>query len=206
MANSLANSVLKFWFGEETLTPDRINELLPFWFGSSKDVDFDIERRFGKLVSTAASGSLDSWMGDQDEALALVLLLDQFPRNLYRGTAKAFSHDEKARQVSWSIIESDAISQMHPIQALFAILPLEHSEHLPDQKRCVELTKQLALRSVGTDESWTQHWDGFISYAEKHHDLIAEFGRFPHRNNVLGRESTEQELAWLINSAERFGQ
>ncbi len=203
MSNPLASSVTDFWFGTEALTPEVAQARMPLWFSSSKDTDFDIERRFGKLVTAAGAGALDSWKDNPDDLLALTLLLDQFPRNLHRGTAQAFAYDSRARQCTYKAIESNWFDHWHPLQGLFVLLPLEHSEAIEDQILCLEMTGKLGEK-VG--DEWQKMWSGFVDYAQKHLDIIAQFGRFPHRNRVLGRTTTAEEETWLNTSAERFGQ
>ena len=203
MSDVLIRSLLDYWIGPRPPTPDSVRAQLPTWFGGSRDVDFDIERRFGKLVSLARSGALDHWADSADGALALALLLDQFPRNLFRGSAQAFASDDKARQIARQAIDRGDLQTLHPVEALFLLLPLEHSESLDDQRECLRLCRDLYGK---IDAPWRQLTSGFIDYAERHLELIEQFGRFPHRNELLGRESTDAERAWLESTGERFGQ
>lgn len=199
----LARSVLDFWFGEVPVTPATVKAQSSLWFSGSKNVDFDIERRFGKLVSLAASGMLDDWVKEATSGVALILLLDQFPRNIFRGTAEAFSLDRKALLSCYKLIELDGLSQLSPLMQSFVFLPLEHSESLDDQNRCVEAFQRLLEQS---DPEWESVLKGYLDYAEQHRKIILQFGRFPHRNKTLGRESTAEELAYLEAGASSFGQ
>ena len=181
-ATATVEEVLAFWFapgGEKR------------WFEADPAVDDEIARRFGATVAAALAGELAAWAGSPDGALALCLLLDQFPRNIWRGTPRAFCYDTLARKVA-----SDAIAAGHDravpaSRHLFFYLPFEHSEDLADQKRCMTL-----MRALGDPEQ--------LGYARRHHDVIARFGRFPHRNAILGRESTEDELVFLQQPGSSF--
>ncbi|WP_338089144.1 DUF924 family protein [Nannocystis pusilla] len=140
----------------------------------------------------AASGALDGWGAAPRGALALVILLDQFPRNMFRGTPEAFASDAKAREVANAALDAGHEHALTQEERLFLYLPLEHSEELADQERCVELMRAL-------DE--TPMW---LDYAVRHRDVIARFGRFPHRNAVLGRESTAEECEFLMQPGSSF--
>ncbi|MDC0717328.1 DUF924 family protein [Nannocystis bainbridge] len=180
---STPDAVLDFWFSP----PVR-----PKWFVRSDDLDRDIRDQFGELHARAASGALDGWAASSRGALALVILLDQFPRNMFRGTPEAFATDAKARDVANAALSAGLEHDLTQEERLFLYLPLEHSEDLADQERCVELMRAL-------DE--TPMW---LDYAIRHRDIIARFGRFPHRNSVLGRESTGEECEFLIQPGSSF--
>jgi uncharacterized protein (DUF924 family) len=199
----LAKSVLDYWFGDAPVTPATVKAQSPIWFSGSKNIDFDIERRFGKLVSLASSGMLDSWMEEPTSGVALIVLLDQFPRNIHRGTAGAFAQDRKALLSCYKLIELEGFSLLNPLFQSFSLLPLEHSESIVDQNRCVEEFKNLLRVS---DPEWEKMLSGYLDYAQQHRKIIEQFGRFPHRNGVLGRESTSTELAYLNEGASSFGQ
>jgi len=199
----LAKSVLDYWFGEAPITPATVKAQSSIWFSGSKNIDFDIERRFGKLLSLAASGMLDSWIDEPTSGVALIILLDQFPRNIHRGTAGAFAQDRKALLSCYKLIGQEKFSVLNPLFKSFSLLPLEHSESIADQNRCVEEFKHL-LQVSGTE--WEKMLSGYLDYAQQHHKIIEEFGRFPHRNAVLGRESTSAELTYLNEGASSFGQ
>lgn len=176
-------------------------EILEFWFSNRirqrwwvKDPAFDEEicEHFAGLHRSALAGEIESWAADPEGALALVIVLDQFPRNMFRGSAEAFASDAAARAVTKSAL---AAGHHHALadddRRLFLYLPLEHSEQLADQDRCCALTGELAVA----------HWHEF---AKKHRDIVARFGRFPHRNEVLGRESTEEERVFLTQPGSSF--
>lgn len=153
------------------------------WFRKDAAFDAEFRLRFRATHEAAARGELDAWRGDAAGALALLILLDQFPRNAFRGTARVYATDAKAREVAHGAVEAGFDRSFEPDLRQFFYLPLMHSESLPDLDRCVELT-----RSLG-DESHR--------YAVHHRGIVQRFGRFPHRNEILGRESTPEEQRFL---------
>jgi len=165
-------------------------EILTFWRDAGRDrwyekddaFDAEVRRRYLGLWRKAYAGELSSWEASDDGALALVIVLDQFPRNMFRGGSEAFSSDAKAREVAGRAIARGADAQIEPALLEFLYMPFMHSEHLPDQLRCVELFRN------SPDN---------LKYAEQHADIIRRFGRFPHRNRVLGRATTADEQAFL---------
>jgi len=169
-------ALLDFWFDPATQ---------PYWFDSTADFDERLQTRFGALHARAAAGELAAWEATAPGALGLVLLLDQLPRNLFRGSARAFATDAEARRIAErTIARGDDRSLTQP-QRLFLYLPLEHAEDLDAQERSVALIAELDEEPVWAD------------YARAHRDVIARFGRFPHRNALLGRSSTTDELRFL---------
>lgn len=172
-----ARKILDFWFSE------RVEK---YWFDVDPDLDREIIETFGDLYQLAYEGELADWMKTAETALALIILLDQFPRNMFRGTPQAFQSDAQAREVS-RVALANSFDQQRPVrERTFFYLPLMHSEDLLDQTECVRL-----YRRLGSDYS--------LGYALEHHDIIARFGRFPHRNRVLGRESSRDEEEFLRN-------
>lgn len=183
--------------------PDMLEAVLAFWFQEhdhsawfAKDEAFDgrIRDRFGDQIDRAAAGLFDSWRGTGRGCLALCLLLDQFPRNLFRGSARAFAYDAAARAVAHHAVAHglDMEDGLTPAQRVFLYLPFEHAEDLDDQKRCL----RLMLQRVGDDQA--------IDYAHRHLAIIDRFGRFPHRNAALGRTSTEAERRFLQEPGSSF--
>jgi uncharacterized protein (DUF924 family) len=174
--------------------PEAINpaELLSFWREAGHDrwyekdeaFDAEVRRRYLELWSKAAAGELSSWEASDDGALALTIVLDQFPRNMFRGKAEAFSSDAVALAVARRALARGADARIDPELVQFLYLPFMHSEQLADQLHCVELFSKTP--------------DGEnLKYAEEHADIIRRFGRFPHRNRVLGRATTPEEQAYL---------
>ena len=185
--NDSATRLLSFWF--EELAPKD-------WFIQRDAVDQALAETFGHLVEPAGAGALGHWMDKPETALALILVLDQLPRNLNRGSADAFRHDPKALAVSRAFIERyrDAFESLPPEQKLFVLLPLEHAEDLAAQDESVRWFEYFAPQMIGDAGEF---WDEVTEYARRHHEPIRRFGRFPHRNEVLGRETTPDEAAWL---------
>lgn len=179
---SSPEEVLDFWFGGE----DGFREV---WFRPDEDFDREVGERFSEDYEQAAAGKLDDWMALPREALALILLLDQFPRNLFRGDPHAYATDEKAREVADQTVSTGLDRGLEPLERTFVYLPFKHSEDVRDQQRSVELF--LALDSeLDTPE--------ILDYAVRHREVIERFGRFPHRNEVLGRAPTPEEEAFLV--------
>ncbi|MBB4398959.1 DUF924 family protein [Bradyrhizobium sp. ERR14] len=154
------------------------------WYKRNDAFDAEVRRRFLALWQKAVAGELASWEASDDGALALVIVLDQFPRNMFRGTSQAFASDAQARDVARRAIDRGVDGRIDPVLLEFVYLPFMHSEHLPDQLRCVALFQN------------TENAEN-LKYAREHADIIQRFGRFPHRNRLLGRDSTEEEQAFL---------
>ena len=184
-------AVLDFWFGPL----DRRGPARREWF--RKDVAFDeeIRRRFGALHRAAAAGECEPWRASPEPMLALVVVLDQFSRNLFRGDARAFGEDAHALECAREALERGDDLQLLPVQRQFLYMPFEHSEELADQERAVEL-----MRSLESFEATR----GVAEWAEKHRAIIRRFGRFPHRNAALGRPSTPAEEAFLQEPGSGF--
>lgn len=189
-----AEQVLDFWFGGDDASEEVQAKLAARWFVRDDAFDAQIGTRFGNLIDSAISGELEAWNRSPRSWLASLLLLDQFPRNLYRDSALAFSGDDKARRIALAGIERGNDLALPVRYRAFAYLPLEHAEDLPLQLRCVALFEALASDPEAVPaEIYTQ----YLGYAQRHCDVIRRFGRFPHRNPVLGRTSTPDEQAYL---------
>lgn len=194
---------------DRTVSPGNANEILAFWFGEGdehgkrrvewfkKDAAFDdeIRNRFLATYELAAAGGLDHWKKNAHECLALIVLLDQFPRNMFRGTPRAFVADVLAREATRHALANGFDTGLKPVERQFIYLPLEHSESLPDQEQCLKLMQALAP----FDETREIH-----IWAEKHLVIIRRFGRFPHRNAALGRASTVEEIEFLKQPGSGF--
>jgi len=161
------------------------------WFTASAETDKHCAERFGHLVDSAIAGELEDWAATDPGLIALILLLDQFTRNIYRGTAQAFAGDERALGLAQHCIAHGHHQRLPAIHQVFLYLPLEHCENLEVQDECVELFTQL------TEITGLEKIADFRRYAVAHRDVVEKFGRFPHRNSILGRESTPGELAYL---------
>lgn len=201
--DAAAQTVYDYWFGTEGLSLEAVKARGSLWWQGSADTDYDIERRFGKLVEVAGKGILEGWMEEPRSALALIILNDQFPRNLHRGSGKAFSHDALALQYARQLVNSDGFEKLEPVEKTFSLMPFEHSENLEDQEFSVAKFTELA---ASVSEEWQESMSFYLQYAVGHMEIVREFGRFPHRNEVLGRESTQQEIDYLESGGRRFGQ
>jgi uncharacterized protein (DUF924 family) len=193
--------VLAFWFGRATSDARVLASQGARWFARDAEFDSAIRERFMPLRTEAVSGRLDAWLGTPRGRLALILLVDQFSRNLFRGDARAFEHDALARRWSHDGIRTGDDRALRPIERVFFYLPLEHAESLVDQQRAVQLFANLRDEAPA---ALLGDFAGFLDYARRHHDVIARFGRFPHRNGALGRESTAEEIAFLAQPGSSF--
>ena len=193
--------VREFWLGELTDDPNMTPAQMKLWFGKDAAVDAEIAARFVPHIPGAIAGEFDAWLDANETAVALVILLDQFSRNGYRDTAKMYAADPKALATALQLIEQGRDTQMHPIERMFVYLPLEHAEDLAHQEHCVELMQGLAedVAAMGSDA-----YAKLVDYAVQHRDIVARFGRFPHRNAILGRESTAEEAEFLKEPGSSF--
>lgn len=194
-------TILGFWFGNagDDSTIARTQQKL--WWSKNPEVDADIRDRFGDLVDTAASGKLGHWAQDARGRLALILLFDQFPRNMYRDTPRAFAYDALASQLALAGIADGTDRTLRAIERVFFYLPLEHSESAELQERSVALFTALAAAVPEADRGT---FAGYADFAVRHRDVIHRFGRFPHRNQILGRVSTPEEIAFLKQPGSSF--
>ncbi|XWK88796.1 MAG: DUF924 family protein [Phormidium sp.] len=185
--------ILNFWFG----TPDRSNYGKPrdVWFSKNSEFDQQVKTRFLSDYELAASGKLNYWQDHPESCLALIILCDQFPRNMFRDRPKAFATDPQALAFAQYAVEREFDRQFIPVKRWFFYLPFEHSENLEHQRQSLALFEQLRddLDSVSC-----------IDYAIKHLKIIERFGRFPHRNQILGRETTPEEAEFLKEPVSSF--
>jgi uncharacterized protein (DUF924 family) len=203
MAEREIQRVLDFWFtGCERDTPN-IDARMDRWFGSSPELDQQIADLFGPTVERASRGELDHWTETPQGKLALIIVLDQFRRNIYRGKAEAFALDHKALKLCVDGTVAGDYKTLSPEQQIFFFMPLQHSESRKVQEKSVSIYKALASRVSAT---LRETFVTTAQFAELHRDIIADFGRFPHRNEVLGRENTPAEAAYLSGDAPSFGQ
>jgi uncharacterized protein (DUF924 family) len=184
---STPREVLEFWFDPATQA---------HWFDRDDAFDARIRERFGATLEVAARGELDHWAATPDGWLALLVVLDQFSRNVYRDDARAWAADTRAQAVAVTGIARGDDQRLPPAQRLFAYMPLEHAEDLTLQQHCVQLFERLLVQ---LPEDERERFQDYLDYARRHHDVIDRFGRFPHRNEALGRESTEAEQAYLAS-------
>jgi uncharacterized protein (DUF924 family) len=185
-SSTLVRNILDFWFGGRG--DPASGTLRPIWFEKNPEFDEDIRRRFNDDVVDAGRGALDGLSATAEGVLTLIILLDQFSRNLYRDAARAYAYDSKARAVARLAVGMGLDKLLSPVERIFIYMPFQHSEDLDDQIRSVALYKTLPV------VPWR---DEAIDSAIRHHDIIAQFGRFPHRNAVLGRTSTAEEFTFM---------
>ena len=194
MDSTVPADILAFWFGlpgEPGFGQPRSE-----WFRKDAAFDDQIRSRFLPGVEAALAGQLAAWAAERQGALALLILLDQFPRNLFRGDAQAFVGDAQALQLAVTAVGKGWDRPLLAVEKVFVYLPFEHSEALADQERSLTLFAALAAEHPGCD--------GFLDYARRHHEVIARFGRFPHRNAALGRPSTPEEAGYLAEPGSGF--
>ncbi len=187
--NTAPNEVLEFWFGE---SPHRSRAV---WFTRNPEFDAAIRARFGDAVAAALCGEFADWETSAHGALARVILLDQFTRNIFRDTPRAFAGDPLALAIATAAVDSRQDRALDRYERQFLYLPFEHSESAIDQDRSIELFSALA-RDTGDDS--------LLPWAARHADIVRRFGRFPHRNDILGRASTAEEIAFLKEPGSRF--
>lgn len=183
-----AERILDFWFAESGSAGAKPQSR---WFVTDPEFDRECKGRFWDDHEDAARGSLDHWKSAPRTCLALILLLDQFPRNMFRNTSRAFATDGKAIETSRHAIGSGFDRELPAVMRMFLYLPFEHSENLDDQLESVRLARALVDEDAGSA--------GVLRYAEHHLEIIRRFGRFPARNAALGRRSTQEEIEFLKN-------
>jgi uncharacterized protein (DUF924 family) len=180
------DEILEFWFGAGNTPSEKLRAL---WFVHDPDFDRLCETRFREDYDAAAAGKLDSWKDNARGCLALILLLDQIPRNLFRNSPRAYATDSKARVAARDAIEHGYDRDLTPWQRMFLYMPFQHSEQLDDQRESMRLFSEL--------EASSPEVAGVVEYARAHFTIIQRFGRFPHRNAILGRESRAEEADFL---------
>ncbi len=186
--------LLNFWFG--LLGSEEDGQVRGEWFRKSDAFDEEIKSRFGALLEQALAGGLKEWERSSQGSLARVVLLDQFTRNVFRNTPRAFAGDAEALRVSLTLLESGKFKALTTLQRWFALMPLEHSEDLAMQDRSVAEFERLAAEDERMKDA--------LDYAIKHREVVAQFGRFPHRNAILGRASTAAEQTYLAQPGAGF--
>lgn len=177
MSIKSAEQIIVFWFSEA---------VRPMWFKATAAFDAELREEYFDTYQAALKGELAHWAGTAEGALALVICLDQMPLNMLRGQAESFAGEAPSRRVAAAAIEQGLDQSLDEAQKAFLYMPYMHSETLADQERVLELFEQAGLLD-------NLHW------AKHHRDIVVRFGRFPHRNAILGRESTTEELAWLAS-------
>ena len=186
--------ILEYWFGEGNSPKQQIITQSNLWWGKSTDTDADIKLLFGATLQLLIENQLEGWRKDSSSLLAMIILGDQFSRNIFRNDARAFAQDALVLSLCLDGIEQGADQELSPLQRVFFYLPLEHSESLEMQQRCVDLMTHLVAIAPS---DCREEFQGFLAYARAHLEVIEVYGRFPHRNAILKRESTAAEQAYL---------
>ena len=193
--------ILHYWFGFQPDDPDVIRQQIQLWFTANPDTDRYVRDHFETDVGQAGVGALTEWQRTPRGRLALIVLLDQFPRNIYRGTPEAFAHDHHALRLCLDGVAYRHDQQLRSIERLVFYLPMQHAEDLAVQEQSVRCLEQLV---TVVPSALTDAFAHCVDFATRHHDIIARFGRFPHRNMILGRVSTPEEIAFLKEPGSSF--
>lgn len=202
MAHWAWSELLRDWFAESLDTPAAIPDRQDWWFKADAERDETLQRNYGPLLEQCAAGRMYRWLDHPEGRLALVIALDQLPRNLFRGTARAFAYDAQTAAWCLAAVHTGQDRSLLPIQRVFLYMPLQHAEDLQAQETGLQLYQRLARENA----EWPAFEREFLPYARIHRDLIARFGRFPHRNRILGREDTPEEAEYLAGDTPSFGQ
>lgn len=203
MNQSIIADIVGFWLADSLDAPENAFARRDWWYKGGPAVDEEIRARFGDLVSRACAGELVSWGETPEGALAQILLLDQFTRNLYRNTPDAYAGDALAFEYVNAAVDRGLDRELHPVGRIWLYHPFHHSEDIAAQERGGDLLQ--AVRAAA-DPAWHDFIDRSIWGWGRHREIVARFGRFPHRNPVLGRDSTPEELAHMEDGGESFGQ
>lgn len=191
------HELLNFWFGNLGTADLPTSDRTELWFGENQTVKKQLVDTFQAEFSAAATGQLNDWTDTPRGRLALIILLDQFPRYLYRGTSQAFAFDQRAQELCLEGLQQQVDHSLTLIERVFFYMPLVHSELSEEQERSIRLYQELVTLSM---PETTQIYQLFLAYAYAHFRVIKEFGRFPQRNKILGRESSDAENAFLKNT------
>jgi uncharacterized protein (DUF924 family) len=194
-------SILHYWFGGATDDAEIVREKSALWWKQDSKVDAEIRRRFEMMLNAEIKNEFASWSSSPRGQLARILLCDQFPRNMYRDSPRAFDYDERARKLAREAIDAGQDKKLRPVERVFLYLPFEHSETVDDQELSLRLYTALVEYVPETDRPTYQK---FLEFARKHKEIIDRFGRFPHRNAILGRQSTAAEAEFLKGPGSSF--
>ena len=197
------DAILGFWFMEQELSAPQIDNRMDTWFGEDDAFDHEIETTFGGDVERASAGELDHWAHEPTGRLALILLLDQFRRNIHRGTALAFEKDKVALKLCVEGAMEKKDQGLTALQRAFFYMPLQHAESAKVQARSCALYNKL---TEVVSPTFRETFSTMAQFAELHRDIIDQFGRFPHRNQLLGRANTAEENEYLSGDSPDFGQ
>lgn len=200
MDKKILEDVYQYWFGTLAGPHDFPEEKAAIWFKKSDETDRTIRDKFGAAISEASKIEWNLDDLSRQQQVGLIVLLDQFPRNIFRTSGESFAYDAKARDIARALIDS-GWRHFHYCEQCFVFLPLEHSEEVADQDLSVQL---FAERTIAAPKELQEKARGQLDFATKHRDLIRKFGRFPHRNALLGRQSTPEEEAFFESNGRGF--
>jgi uncharacterized protein (DUF924 family) len=195
--------VLGFWFADACDSPAAANLRNTFWFGAAPETDHLIWEEFGDTLTDAANSFYDDWRDTACGRLALIIVLDQLPRNIFRGTSEVFRYDATALELAGQGVTLGHLAGLSVPEQAFFLMPYQHSEDIAVQRAGLDLMR--ALVDAAAPE-WQAVSRGFLNFAVRHHDIVEEYGRFPHRNSLLGRNSTDEETRFLAEGGATFGQ
>ena len=195
--------IIEFWLGSSLDSPESASGRKDWWYKGGPPVDDEIRTRFGVLVQQACANELVVWQSTPEGALALVLLLDQFTRNIYRNTPQAYSGDARAFEVVTQAIERNIDTALPAVSRIWFYHPYHHAENVEEQDRGLALLNKLQNEAP---EEWKPYVKQSIDGWTRHRDIVARFGRFPHRNAVLARDSTKEEKTFLETNGDAYGQ
>lgn len=197
------DAILGFWFKEQELSAPQVDGRMDIWFGEDPLFDEEIAREFANDVDDASAGRLDHWAHKPRGRLALILLLDQFRRNIYRGKAEAFEKDKAALKLCVEGAMQKKDKGLSPVERVFFYMPLQHAESRKVQQKSVEIYNKLA---EAVSPTYKETFETIVQFAELHADIVEQFGRFPHRNSILKRKNSPQEDEYLAGEVPGFGQ
>lgn len=197
------DQIIHYWFGDDPNDPVEIENRYRIWFKGRASDDEYIRTHFEPTLHAALAGNLSDWRGQPLSALAEIIVLDQFPRNIYRASAEAFCGDKFALRRAQELIDAGGDMELPLVQRMFVYLPLEHAENRDVQEQCVNMFEMLVADCAPEFDKLMQ---GALRSVTEHAEIVRKFGRFPHRNEILGRESTARELKYLETDGRRFGQ
>lgn len=201
--DKIVPEIISFWLSDSQSSPEAAFARRDWWYKGGAPVDKEIQERFGEQVARACERKLPDWNTSPEGAFALILLLDQFTRNIYRGTPDAWAGDPLAFNVVEEAMKKGFDRTLHPVSRIWLYHPFHHSESIEQQDRGIALLHEI---KSGAPDAWHAYIDRSIWGWTRHRNIVARFGRFPHRNDILGRETTEEERAFLASDGEAFGQ
>jgi len=198
-----SEAIISYWLGSPDSNPAKFDTQQKLWYHSKPETDNYIRTAFESDLASAENGDLSHWRITAEGSLALVILLDQFSRNLYRGTPAVYANDAQALDVVVSLLERDGHLDLNIPARIILYHPLHHAENLKFQRKAVSLFEDMLEHA---SEEWRESISGNLAFIKSHCDIISKFGRFPHRNTILGRQSTPEECQYLQQDKRTYGQ